>query len=84
MIPPKNKEVLHVLDIIRRQLQFEGENMDTFLRPERKMQDSIQIKLNKKQLHSISLETNNIQLSPLFVSFIYFLRKNKGIALRLL
>ena len=42
MIPPENKEVLHALDIIRRRLQFEGENMDTFLRLEEKMQDSMQ------------------------------------------
>ena len=44
VIPSKNKGVLHVLDIIRERLQFEGENMDTFLRLERKMQDSMQIK----------------------------------------
>ena len=30
VIPSKNK-VLHALEIIRQRLQFEGENMDTFL-----------------------------------------------------
>ena len=43
--------------------------MDTFLRPERKIQDSMQIKLNKKQLRRILLETNKIQLNPLFACF---------------
>ena len=31
VILPKNKEVLHTLEIIRQRLQFEGENMDIFL-----------------------------------------------------
>ena len=47
VIPPKNKEVLHALDIIRRRLQFKGENMDTFFRLERKMQDSMQNKIKQ-------------------------------------
>ena len=43
--------------------------MDTFLRPEKKMQDSMQNELNKKQSCSISLETNKIQLNPLLACF---------------
>ena len=57
VFPPKNKEVLFIFDIIRRRLQFKGEKMDTFLQSERKMRDSAQIILSKKQLHSILLET---------------------------
>ena len=45
--PPKNKEVLHALAIIRRWLQFEGADMDTFLRLERQMQDSMQNKIKQ-------------------------------------
>ena len=47
MTPPKNKEVLHALAIIRRRLQFEGADMDTFLRLERQMQDSMQNKIKQ-------------------------------------
>ena len=39
---PKNKEVLHALDTIRRRLQSKGEDMDIFLRLEKQMQDSMQ------------------------------------------
>ena len=45
VIPSKNKEVLHALDKIRQRPQFEGENMDTFLRLERKRLDSMQNKI---------------------------------------
>ena len=45
--PPKNKEVLHALAIIQRRLQFEGADMDTFLRLERQMQDSMQNKIKQ-------------------------------------
>ena len=40
--PPKNKEVLSALDTIRRRLQCEGEDMDTFFRLEKQLQESIQ------------------------------------------
>ena len=64
VIPPKNKEALHVHEVIGRRLQFEGENMDRFLRLEKKCKIACKIKLNKQQLRSISLETNRIQLNP--------------------
>ena len=78
---PKNKEVLYALDIIRRQLQFEGKTIYTFLQLERKGKIAWKIKLNNQQSHSISLE---IHLSRYLHVFIYFLSKNKTIALRLL
>ena len=42
LTPPKNIEVLHALDTIRRQLQFKEEDMDIFFRLEKQMQDSMQ------------------------------------------
>ena len=45
--PPKNKEVLHTLAIIRRRLQFERADMDTFLCLERQIQDSMQNKIKQ-------------------------------------
>ena len=50
VIPPKNKKVLHALDIIRQRLQFERENVDTFLWLERKMQDSMQNKIKERTI----------------------------------
>ena len=47
VMSPKNKEVIYEFDIIRRRLQFEGENMDAFFRLERKMQDSMQNKIKQ-------------------------------------
>ena len=73
VISPKNKEVLYALEIIRQQLQFEGENMDTFLRLDRQMQDSRHNKI-KQQSRSISFETNKIK--PLFVCFYLLFEQN--------
>ena len=75
------EEVLHALDIIRRQLQYKREDMGTCLCLERQMQDSMQI--NKQQLCSISLKANKCSILYLPV-FVYFLSKNKMIALYLL
>ena len=59
-ISPKN-EVLHALDTIRRQLQFEGKIMDIFLCLEKEMQDSKQY--NIKQTTTAQYFTLNKCLS---------------------
>jgi len=50
MIPPKNREVLHALDTIRRQLLFEGADINTFFRLEKEMQESMQQNIKQKTL----------------------------------